>query len=129
MTREKIQELIFNAFIAFLGIIAPLLIPFLIILIFDLIDFVTGVRASHKKGSTFTFSMAMERTIDKLTGQGAALIVAFVLQKIFLNDLPLMKAIELAIIITQAQSIRENVKNLIDFDILKDTVNLLKRKK
>lgn len=129
MTKEKIQEIIFTAFISFMSLIAPLLIPFLLICIFDLIDFVTGVRASKKEGQKFTMSMAMDKTINKLTGQFAALIVAFILQKIFLNDLPVMKAIELAIVLTQVQSIRENVQTLLNFDILKDTYNLLKRKK
>lgn len=129
ITRDKIIEKLLMFLISIWTFITPMIMPFLLIGLFDVIDFIVGVRASRKQGCQFTISTAMQRTIDKLTWQGASLIVVFLLQHFLIKDaVPIFQATYVVIIVTQAQSIRENIKILSGFDVLKDTMTLISRK-
>lgn len=127
MSKEKAFDLIMTVMMALWLHVSPLIVPFLIIGIFDAIDFYTGVRASRKQGEIFTMSNAMSRTHDKLTWQGAALIVAHILEFYFFKELPLFKATMFGLIWIEGQSIREKIKILSGKDILKEPFNMIKR--
>lgn len=128
MNKETLQEHLIVIMISIWTMITPLLVPFLLIGVFDAIDFVVGVRASRKLGQEFTISKAMQRTADKLTWQGASLIVTFLIQHFFIKDIPIFQGTYVGIIVIQLQSIREKIKILSGVDVLKDTVNYFKKK-
>lgn len=125
---DKVHELVSTIIVSLWVLVSPLIPPFLLVGAFDFIDFIVGVRASRKNGIHFTLSNALQRTMDKLIWQGSGLIVAFLIEHFLIRDIPLFKAMEIGMIVIQAQSIREKIKILSGFDILKDPVKILKRR-
>lgn len=107
----------------------PIFIPVLLIAGFDIIDFIVGVRAAQKRGEKFTMSRAWSKTLDKIIGQGAALLIMLILQSHFFKGAPLIWVTQCAIMWVEVKSIQEKVKELYNIDIFKDAIKIMKRNK
>lgn len=123
------KEYIAGAGAAVAAYFAPIMVPVILIAAFDMIDFTIGVRAATKRGEKFTMSRAWSKTIDKIVGQGAALLVMLILQKHFFPGAPLIWVTQCAIMWVEVKSIQEKVKELYNIDIFKDAIKIMKRQK
>lgn len=123
------KEYIAGSAAAVAAYFAPILIPVILIAAFDIIDFTVGVRAAKKRGEKFTMSRAWSKTIDKIVGQGAALLIMLLLQTHFFKGAPLIWVTQCAIMWVEVKSIQEKVKELYNIDIFKDAIKIMKRNK
>lgn len=73
-----------------------------------MVDFVTGILASNKRGEKIT-SKKMRPTIMKGFGYMSAILIAFVIQKIFMQDMEVMKIVSGIIAMIELKSLDENL--------------------
>lgn len=127
MTIETLKTYAIIALTSAAAYFAPLFVPLALIAAFDIIDFVVGVRAARKRGEKFTMSHAYSRTMDKITGQGAFMGLAFICQIHFFPNAPLIWITECAVMWVEVVSIREKAKELYGVDVFKDAIKIMKR--
>jgi hypothetical protein len=71
-------------------------------------DFITGILASNKRGEKIT-SKKMRPTIMKGFGYMSAILIAFVIQKIFMQEMEVMKIVSGIIAMIELKSLDENL--------------------
>lgn len=91
-------------------------------------DWLTGVRASMIEGARFQ-SKRMIRTVDKLISYGLAIIIAQLIQSLYLPSLPITYGVSSYIVAIEVQSIRENLKRITGIDVLSPLGRLIENLK
>jgi hypothetical protein len=81
-------------------------------------DFVTGILAAKKRGEIIT-SKKMRPTIMKGFGYMASILIAFVMQNIFLTDMEVMKIVSGLIAMIELKSLDENLTSITGKSIFK----------
>jgi hypothetical protein len=81
-------------------------------------DFVTGILAARKRGEEIT-SKKMRPTIMKGFGYMAAILIAFVMQNIFLTDMEVMKIVSGLVAMIELKSLDENLTAITGKSIFK----------
>jgi hypothetical protein len=73
-----------------------------------MVDFITGIIASNKRGEKIT-SKKMRPTIMKGFGYMSAILIAFVIQKTFMQEMEVMKIVSGIIAMIELKSLDENL--------------------
>lgn len=81
-------------------------------------DFVTGILAAKKRGEIIT-SKKMRPTIMKGFGYMASILIAFVMQNVFLTDMEVMKIVSGLIAMIELKSLDENLTSITGKSIFK----------
>ena len=81
-------------------------------------DFVTGILAAKKRGEIIT-SKKMRPTIMKGFGYMASILIAFVMQNVFLTDMEVMKIVSGLIAMFELKSLDENLTYITGKSIFK----------
>jgi phage-related holin len=81
-------------------------------------DFVTGILAAKKRGEIIT-SKKMRPTIMKGFGYMASILIAFVMQNIFLTDMEVMKIVSGLVAMIELKSLDENLTDITGKSIFK----------
>ena len=81
-------------------------------------DFVTGILAAKKRGEIIT-SKKMRPTIMKGFGYMASILIAFVMQNVFLTDMEVMKIVSGLIAMIELKSLDENLTYITGKSIFK----------
>lgn len=81
-------------------------------------DFITGILAAKKRGEEIT-SKKMRPTIMKGFGYMAAILIAFVMQNVFLTDMEVMKIVSGLIAMIELKSLDENLTSITGKSIFK----------
>jgi hypothetical protein len=81
-------------------------------------DFVTGILAAKKRGEIIT-SKKMRPTIMKGFGYMASILIAFVMQNIFLINMEVMKIVSGLIAMIELKSLDENLTSITGKSIFK----------
>ena len=81
-------------------------------------DFVTGILAAKKRGEIIT-SKKMRPTIMKGFGYMASILIAFVMQNIFLTNMEIMKIVSGLIAMIELKSLDENLTSITGKSIFK----------
>lgn len=97
------------------SVLAPLLIPIVVILSFDVIDYALMYRLTRKDKSLV---MNRKKHTDRLIAHMAVLAVAFIIQSFMLKEQPVLVIAQGAIGITQVLRIRRSVKLLTGSDLI-----------
>lgn len=108
--------------IAFLAPIKPFLVA-VGALIF--IDLVFGIWSAYKRGEPIS-SKGLRRTVTKIVAYQSAIITAFILEKYFLDFLPVVKIVGGFVAVTEAKSIYENLGTITGLDfwsLIKERLN------
>ena len=71
-------------------------------------DFITGILASNKRGEKIT-SKKMRPTIMKGFGYMSAILIAFVIQNLFMQEMEVMKIVSGIIAMIELKSLDENL--------------------
>ena len=74
-------------------------------------DFVTGVLAARKREEIIN-SKKMRNSVTKGIGYMVAILVAFMMQKVFIKDFEVMKIVAALIAFIELKSIDENLESL-----------------
>jgi hypothetical protein len=81
-------------------------------------DFVTGILAAKKRGEIIT-SKKMRPTIMKGFGYMASILIAFIMQNIFLTDMEVMKIVSGLVAMIELKSLDENLTDITGKSIFK----------
>ena len=81
-------------------------------------DFFTGILAAKKRGEIIT-SKKMRPTIMKGFGYMASILIAFVMQNVFLTDMEVMKIVSGLIAMIELKSLDENLTYITGKSIFK----------
>jgi hypothetical protein len=81
-------------------------------------DFVTGILSAKKRGEEIT-SKKMRPTIMKGFGYMASILIAFVMQNVFLKDMEIMKIVSGLIAMIELKSLDENLTSITGKSIFK----------
>ena len=81
-------------------------------------DFVTGILAAKKRGEEIT-SKKMRPTIMKGFGYMASILIAFIMQNIFLTDMEVMKIVSGLVAMIELKSLDENLTDITGKSIFK----------
>jgi phage-related holin len=100
-----------------LAYFAPISVMIHTVLIFILIDFLTGIYASYKT-KTKIVSNRLRKTIEKFVFYTGAIIIAHMFQISFANWSNLSQIVAGFIAMTELFSIYENIRNITKLDIL-----------
>lgn len=96
------------------------------ITLFILADLVTGIKASKKRGEEYS-SKKLRSTVDKFISYGICIIVAFMIEKLFLKDIPCMKLIGGLVAYIEVKSINENVETITGTNVFDSLLSKLKQ--
>jgi phage-related holin len=94
-----------------LTFIAPAANLIIVIGLLVLSDFVTGVLAARKREEIIN-SKKMRNSVTKGIGYMVAILVAFMMQKVFIKDFEVMKIVAALIAFIELKSIDENLESL-----------------
>lgn len=78
-------------------------------------DLITGIWASAKEKKKIT-SHRLRRTVIKTLAYMSAVLVAFILEKYLMDDMPITKVVSGLIGITEGKSFFENLKRITGID-------------
>jgi hypothetical protein len=106
-------------FVWLIAYFAPLVPSMVIITVFVIIDYISGVQASRKKGQPIT-SRRRKDSISKTLGYQLVLITSYLVEKFFLPNFPVLKVSAGFIAFVEVTSIDENVKNITGKSVLKE---------
>jgi phage-related holin len=81
-------------------------------------DFITGILAAKKRGEIIT-SKKMRPTIMKGFGYMASILIAFIMQNIFLTDMEVMKIVSGLVAMIELKSLDENLTDITGKSIFK----------
>lgn len=81
-------------------------------------DFCVAIIAANKNNIPIT-SKKMRPTIGKFIAYGAGILVAHVIERLFLNDFPAMKLVSAFIAYIELKSINEGIEKIIGVNIFK----------
>lgn len=76
-----------------------------------MMDFITGMVAAKKRGELIT-SKKMRPTVMKGFGYMASILIAFVVQKVFLTEIEVMKIVSGLIAMIELKSLDENLLDI-----------------
>ena len=94
-----------------LTLIAPAANLMFVIGLLVVSDFVTGVLAARKREETIN-SKKMRNSVTKGIGYMVAILVAYMMQKVFIKDFEVMKIVAALIAFIELKSIDENLESL-----------------
>lgn len=114
--------------IALISYFEPISALLHIVIIFILIDFMTGVYASYKTKRQIC-SRRLRKTIEKFVFYSVAIMIGYMFQKHFAGWTNLGQIIAGFIAMTELYSIYENITRITGTDILKKLKEVLKLKK
>lgn len=101
------------------------------VLVFMVIDWITGVYASYKlrtKGVSWFTSYKMRRTIEKFVFYMMAIAVSYIFRVEFLDSIPLGKIVAGYIAITEIKSIFENISRIMGISLFNEIWLIIKDK-
>lgn len=101
------------------------------VLLFMVIDWITGVYASYKtrvKGQAWFTSYKMRRTVEKFVFYMMAIAVSYVFRIEFLETIPLGKIVAGYIAITEIKSIFENIGRIMGVKLFNEIYLIIKDK-
>ena len=105
--------------ISLLSVFAPIVPMIIVTIVLILIDLVTGIWASLKRGDIIQ-SACLRRTVTKMMVYQVALITGFLIEKYMISDsLPLSKMIAGIISVVEGTSCYENLNSIYGSDIFK----------
>ena len=81
-------------------------------------DFITGILAAKKRGEIIT-SKKMRPTIMKGFGYMASILIAFIMQNIFLTDMEVMKIVSGLVAMIELKSLDENLLDITGKSVFK----------
>lgn len=81
-------------------------------------DFITGILAAKKRGEIIT-SKKMRPTIMKGFGYMASILIAFIMQNIFLTNMEVMKIVSGLVAMIELKSLDENLTDITGKSIFK----------
>ncbi len=123
-TREKILEYFSGAILWCLMYFSPVLPAILTVGLFVICDMITGIVASQKTGDEIQ-SRKLKRTVYKFIAYGIAVLVAYVIERQFLNDFPAMKLIAGFIAYIELKSLNENIEIITGVNLFKTVLEKL----
>ena len=83
-----------------------------------MMDFITGMVAAKKRGELIT-SKKMRPTVMKGFGYMASILIAFVVQKVFLTEMEVMKIVSGLIAMIELKSLDENILDITGKSVFK----------
>lgn len=83
-----------------------------------MMDFITGMVAAKKRGELIT-SKKMRPTVMKGFGYMASILIAFVVQKVFLTEMEVMKIVSGLIAMIELKSLDENLLDITGKSVFK----------
>lgn len=101
------------------------------VLLFMVIDWITGVYASYKtrtRGEAWFTSFKMRRTVEKFVFYMMAIAVAYVFRKEFIESIELGKIVAGYIAITEIKSIFENISRIMGVNLFNELWHIIKDK-
>lgn len=129
--KHAIQEwFIQNSWAIILGILAylaPLQSTLFFVGVVSMIDFFSGIAGAKVKGDKIQ-SRKMIRKFYVVFGYFCGILVSYILEGYFGDQIPMVKAVVAIIALTEIQSVRENITAITGVDILKPLERILKSK-
>lgn len=112
------------AIISVVAIFAPIQSLLITTGVLILVDLITGIWSSIKRGEPIT-SAGLRRTLTKLFVYEAALMVAFLVEHYMSDILPFVKMSSAMVSIVELKSVYENLNNISGADLLKSLIDKL----
>jgi len=121
MLQTKITSYLAHFLICLYFYFAPSLTLLYALIFFVIMDTITGVYASIKKGNKFT-SKRLRKTVPKLVGYACGILVAQVIQNTFTYDLPLGRILAAFVCYVEIKSINENIEILTNINMFQAVI-------
>jgi phage-related holin len=83
-----------------------------------MMDFITGMVAAKKRGEMIT-SKKMRPTVMKGFGYMASILIAFVVQNVFLTEMEIMKIVSGLVVMIELKSLDENLTSITGKSVFK----------
>jgi hypothetical protein len=125
---DQVWQWVMAAVISVAAFFAPMWPSVLLVGFMSACDLATGVRAA-KKRDDYEGPKGLYRTMDKLIGQGVAILVGHVIGAVIFRNLPGAQIVAGAIVLVELRSIRRNIQTIYGFDILRDIAKHIRRKR
>lgn len=118
---DRLGEWSLHVLTFILLVIAPIQTTLIAVFGLCLLDFITGIWASKKKGIPIT-SAGMKKTFSKFVIYEIAVISAFSIETYFLPDAPLIKSVTAMIGLIEAKSLFENIHAISGIDFIAEAL-------
>lgn len=113
------KSLAINLLLSCLYVFLPIKATLVVVLLLVLVDLVSGVLASHKRGEPIT-SKGFQRTIVKLLVYLSVVMLGFLVEQYLTGDiLPVVKILGGMVGMTELKSVLENLEELTGIPLLK----------
>ena len=125
MIRRMNEHFLKKTLMALIAYFASISTMIYIVLIFVLIDFLTGMYASYRT-KTPIISSKLRRTIEKLVFYTVSIMIAHMFQHHFMNWFNLTQIVAGFIAATELLSIYENIRKVTKLDVFKRIIDTIK---
>lgn len=115
---------IVNILVPIAVFISPLYSTLLAVSFLVIVDLLTGIWASKKRGEPVS-SNGIRRTISKTLAYHLVIITSYIIEKYLLLGIPILKTVVGLITISEVQSFFENIYFITDVDLWEKFINLI----
>jgi phage-related holin len=121
----SLKTVTFNLLLASLLVFAPIKATLVTVMLFTLLDLITGVLAAHKRKEAIT-SSGFKRTVIKLLVYLGVVMLGYLTEQYLTGDImPVVKILAGLVGLTELKSILENTEELTGIPLLQVIIDKL----